>query len=240
MPKSARSAFRINWLPIFSIMDRVLVDCEIEHELSSHDVDRFFAEGTEILKTRASYCFENSKHHLWTVSTWSKKVSASFIEKYGTEQDKLAIPPPKNSFSRKSRTSNGRKRQLKMNNMHPRRNENDEQGEPAGELPRSPDSVPTPPDPPQRTTRQRISSPPCHTSPRHCTTSVAATAPPQPLTEEEKQKVIAAARKETLEESVSFMVRHLMARWKESGEPEPTPINEVEELAMRHRNLTSS
>ena len=36
------------------------------------------------------------------------------------------------------------------------------------------------------------------------------------------------------------MVCHLMARWKESGEPEPTPINEVEELAMRHRNLTSS
>ena len=36
------------------------------------------------------------------------------------------------------------------------------------------------------------------------------------------------------------MVRHLMARWKESGEPEPTAINEVEELAMRHRKLTSS
>ena len=31
-----------------------------------------------------------------------------------------------------------------------------------------------------------------------------------------------------------------MARWKESGEPEPTAINEVEELAMRHRKLTSS
>jgi len=125
MPKSAKSAFRINWLPIFSIMDRAVADCEIEHELSSHDVDKLFAEGTDILKTRASYCFENSKHRLWTVSTWSKKVSASFIQKYGTDQDKLALPPPKNNSSRKSRTSKGQTQQLKLNNKHPRRNDND-------------------------------------------------------------------------------------------------------------------
>ena len=267
MPKSAKSTFRINWIPIFSIMDRVVVDCKIEHEFSSHDVDRLYAEGTDILKTRASYCFQNSNHRLWTVSTWSRKVSASFIEKYGTEQDKLALPPPKNNFSRKSRTSKGRKRQLKVNNTHPRRNENDPlsssneetsprplsnengQGAPAGGVPRSPDSVQTPPAPPQRETRQLISSPcrspPCRTpplriSPCRRTTSVAATAPPQPLTEEEKQRVIAAARKDTLEESVTFMVRHLMARWKESDDPEPTPINEEEELALRQMNLTNS
>ena len=64
MPKSAKSTFRINWIPIFSIMDRVVVDCEIEHEFSSHDVDRLYAEGTDILKTRASYCFQNSNHRL--------------------------------------------------------------------------------------------------------------------------------------------------------------------------------
>ena len=128
----------------------------------------------------------------------------------------------------------------------PLSNENG-QGATAGGVPRSPDSVQTPPAPTQRETRQLTTSrrrsppsrtPPCRTSSRRRTTSVAATAPPQPLTEEEKQRVIAAARKDTLEESVTFMVRHLMARWKESDDPEPTPINEEEELALSQMNLS--
>ena len=32
----------------------------------------------------------------------------------------------------------------------------------------------------------------------------------------------------------------MMARWKESDEPQPTSINKIEKLALRHRNLTSS
>ena len=39
MPKSAKSAFRINWLPLFSIMDGAVADFETEHELSSKDED---------------------------------------------------------------------------------------------------------------------------------------------------------------------------------------------------------
>ena len=74
----------------------------------------------------------------------------------------------------------------------------------------------------------------------HMGQEVTSNRPLEPLTEEEKKQVINAAKKETLEESVDYMVWHLMARWRESGEPEPTPINNVEELAMRHRRLTSS
>ena len=238
MPNSAKSAYRINWLPIFSIMDSAVVDSE-EHEFTSHDVDRLFAEGTDILRTRASYCFEDSnKHRLWSVSTWSKKVSASFINKFGTQQDKLALPPPKNNFCRKSRTSKGRKRPLKEHNTHPRRNGNDSSSD--EESSTSPRSNEPPPRRPRRASPPLVESP-RRTSPRRrATSSVATTAVPQPLTEEEKQRVISAARKDTLEESVSYMVRHLMARWRESGDPEPTAINEVEELAMRHRKLTSS
>ena len=59
------------------------------------------------------------------------------------------------------------------------------------------------------------------------------------LKKEEEERVIAGARKETLEEAVSHFILHMMARCEDSGE-EPTPINDLEALSIRHRNTTSS
>ena len=82
-------------------MDGAVVDKDgnqLDHKPSSQEVDKLFAAGTELLKARASYFFANRKHRLWSVATWSKKVSPSIILKFGTEEDKLAIPPPKKNF----------------------------------------------------------------------------------------------------------------------------------------------
>ena len=122
LPKAARNCLRINWQPMFKVMDEAIVGGDSAPlQMTSEEVDGLYKSGTALLKIRASYCFANRKNHLWSVATWSKKVSPSFIRKFGTEEDQLANPPPKNNFSRNSRTSKGRKRAFKPLNLHGRR-----------------------------------------------------------------------------------------------------------------------
>ena len=47
------------------------------------------------------------------------------------------------------------------------------------------------------------------------------------------------SRRDSLEEAVQFALTHMRRRCKEAGE-EPTPITELEKLAVRHRNASSS
>ena len=55
----------------------------------------------EYLKTRVSFIFKKAKSEGWEVTTWSKNVARSNIEKYGTEQDKANLLP--SSFRNKTR-----------------------------------------------------------------------------------------------------------------------------------------
>ena len=122
LPKIPKNALRVNWWPVYKIMDEAItMDNLNPTDISSEQVDTWYRAGTDILKSRVSYCFSKTKHHLWTVSYWSKKVSPSQIRKFGTDDDKLALPSPKSMQTQKSRTSKGRKRPLKENNCHPRR-----------------------------------------------------------------------------------------------------------------------
>ena len=47
------------------------------------------------------------------------------------------------------------------------------------------------------------------------------------------------SRRDSLEEGVRFALTHMRRRCEEAGE-EPTPITELEKLAVRHRNASCS
>ena len=75
-PTESRSTFRVNWLPLISIMDSDVVDKDgnqLDHKPSSQEVDELFAASEYLLKAGASYCFTNRNHRLWSMVTWSKK-----------------------------------------------------------------------------------------------------------------------------------------------------------------------
>ena len=74
------------------------------------EVADWYEAGTDLLKVRASYIFKKPRSYLWGVATWSKHVRPSYIRKFGTAEDVLAIPPPTNSWSTKPRTYGKRKR----------------------------------------------------------------------------------------------------------------------------------
>ena len=62
--------------------------------LDASAINDLFDAGTQYLKTRAAYVFENRRmnHETWTISTWAKHVKRSHILKYGTKQDKANLP----------------------------------------------------------------------------------------------------------------------------------------------------
>ena len=62
---------------------------------------------------------------------------------------------------------------------------------------------------------------------------------PIPLTEEEELRVLQLARKDSLEEAVQYAITHMRRRCDEAG-IEPAPINELERLALQHRNANCS
>ena len=235
LPKKVKSAFKVNWEPVFRIMDKAIPSGDSHPTVMRADeLEDWWKAGSELLMTRASYCFAKPHHRTWGVATWSKKVQPSQIRKFGTATNIEAVPPPKNNWCRKERGSKGRKRPQKEVTLHRRRRritpeEEDNATRPPGSTNNSyPDS-------------RGIATPPIATQIHNSSAPIPPAADEStPLTEEEKARVMVAARKETLEESVNYMIRHMMARWKESGEPEPTPINEEEKLSLRHQRSTSS
>ena len=82
IPKKAKNSLRVSWQPVFQIMDGAIPEGTDLNEMTSDFVDSTFDEATKLLRSRASYCFRDSKHQLWNVSTWSKKVSYSQILKF--------------------------------------------------------------------------------------------------------------------------------------------------------------
>ena len=125
LPKKGRSAFKVNWKPVFSIMENAIVSGNSPlTEMTSQEVDYWFEAGTDELKFRASYIFNKSKCERWGVATWSRHVQPSMIQTFGSEEDKMALPQPANNNSirnRRSRVSKGRKRSTREVTLHARR-----------------------------------------------------------------------------------------------------------------------
>ena len=67
---------------------------EIPENLTPEIVNDLYERGTEYLKTRVSYVFNNGRlhHNDWVVATWATYLSRSVILKKGSEEDKRNLP----------------------------------------------------------------------------------------------------------------------------------------------------
>ena len=88
LPKKVKSAFKVNWEPVFRIMDKAMPSGDSRPTVMRADeLEDWWKAGSELLMTRASYCFAKPHHRTWGVATWSKKVQPSQIQKFGTTTD---------------------------------------------------------------------------------------------------------------------------------------------------------
>ena len=84
--------------------------------LSATQVDEYYDSVVSYLRENVSYCFlTKNPLQKWKTSTWCKKVRPSYVATHGTNSDKERNP---NYVRRKEHS---RKRQLKSNNLVPRR-----------------------------------------------------------------------------------------------------------------------
>jgi hypothetical protein len=69
---------------------------KIPEHLTRAIVNNMYEQGTEHLRRRVSYIFQNEKlhHHDWVKATWARYISQSMIMQRGTEQDKSYLPAP--------------------------------------------------------------------------------------------------------------------------------------------------
>jgi hypothetical protein len=124
LPPEVKKTFGLHWSPIFKVMEET-PGLEIPNDPSSIDGDflaNSFACAKEYLKEhRVQYAFQKLRANPdeWEVSTWSKHVRRSEIEKYGTEVDKANLPVP-NRFNG-SRVQHSKRKRTPMDDNQRRR-----------------------------------------------------------------------------------------------------------------------
>ena len=70
----------LHWRPIYEMMECAEIDIESlydeEGKVPQEQVDESYSIGTEYLKSRVSYIFDNPRliPKCWAISTWPKKV----------------------------------------------------------------------------------------------------------------------------------------------------------------------
>jgi hypothetical protein len=98
LPKHIRQNFCLHWRPIFEVMEA----CP---GLDPADEDSF-ERGIAFLKTRVEYVFRKRRANpmQWELSTWSRHVRRSSIEKNGTDSDKAALPTETSRFNKPRKT----------------------------------------------------------------------------------------------------------------------------------------
>ena len=135
LPLKPRNHFKNNWRPVLSIMEDAIVSGDSHPtQMDSQEIEMLWEAGNDLLKGRASYIFAKPRYHLWSVSTCSKHVKSSFIKKYGTDQDKTALPPEASTWLGMARPYKKRRSIQATLTRHPRRSnvqqENDTQPHP--------------------------------------------------------------------------------------------------------------
>jgi hypothetical protein len=98
LPKPIRQGFNLHWRPIFEVMEA----CP---GLDVADEDSF-EQGIAFLKSWVKYLFKKrrAKPMQWELSTWSRHVQRSSIEKNGTKSDKAALPTGTSHFNKPRKT----------------------------------------------------------------------------------------------------------------------------------------
>jgi hypothetical protein len=92
LPRKLAEVYKLHWRPLFAMMEKGVG--EIPELLTAEIVNNLYDLGSEYLKSRASYVFQNVKlrHNDWVVATWAKYLSRSVIMKKGTDNDKQHLP----------------------------------------------------------------------------------------------------------------------------------------------------
>ena len=121
LPVAVKDTFKINWKPIYSMMEDGINIDQYRSLPMSEFIDTTYELGTENIKKRASCIWGRSKNKcdIWKVSTWSKHVQYSMIAKHGTEDDKRNLPAK--SRYNKDKAVATRKRSLKEITRTPRK-----------------------------------------------------------------------------------------------------------------------
>jgi hypothetical protein len=92
LPQKIAEVYKLHWKPVFTMMEKGVG--VLPTEFTIEVVDQLYDLGTEFLKTRVSYVFDNPRmhHNDWTMATWAKYVTRSMILKKGNENDKAHLP----------------------------------------------------------------------------------------------------------------------------------------------------
>ena len=115
LPKSEESVFSSTWKPIFIYMENAL-NLNVNEmgepnykipsdpkEITNEFIEESYNMATELLKQKVSYIWELKDRDLlnWSICTWSKHVSNSFVFTLGNNNDKAYLPPDYNYVPRK-------------------------------------------------------------------------------------------------------------------------------------------
>ena len=98
LPKTIARRFKVSWRPILSLMTTIPIESirskyEAGEIYTGEEFDTLFNNGISQVKAKASYIFTSKRYEKYSVSTWSKKITRYAIEKFGTDSDKVALPP---------------------------------------------------------------------------------------------------------------------------------------------------
>jgi len=95
LPTSVSIPFKNCWRPILQLMESAPgIDITRGMTMTDELISSYYQIGLNHVKSKASYIWEKmTSHESWSISSWSKHIKHSSIEKWGSENDKAARPP---------------------------------------------------------------------------------------------------------------------------------------------------
>ena len=119
LPPSEKGSYTSHWAPIYEYMEETpgLNIPPNPKDITAQFINESFDKATEYMKNKVSYIWtlKNRDHANWSISTWSKYVSPGYVNKLGTDEDKLHVPL-NYRYLRRNKKSKPSKSQLLKNN----------------------------------------------------------------------------------------------------------------------------
>ena len=103
LPRALAKKFGVSWKVMKVMTEGVQLDPNRQY--SGKEQDQLFTQGLEKIKDKAEYTFQQKGHMKWTLSTWSRKLHPTEIEKNGTERDKSRLTKKSASHPKKRKRS---------------------------------------------------------------------------------------------------------------------------------------
>ena len=126
LPPEVSKKFKLHWRPLFLMMEEAF-ELDRNAQITAENVNEYYKAGDKHLRENwFSYVYNNKKYNPdnWKISTWSKYIGRSYIEKHGSDSDRQNLP----QRSRYNRPHQGRKRRVQpKQNIRTRRRTNPRQ-----------------------------------------------------------------------------------------------------------------